>query len=300
MSLTVLSFGGGQDSTAILYAIRHNLEWRNKFAPEDFVVVMSDTGDEHPSTVQHVSEVWQWCHCHGIEFVHLTPDKGFHGSTWKSLRGQFELNSSVGMKRGAKSCTDQLKIRPIYRWLESYVSSRYGIESKNNGKGKSAIIEYAKQNGKIKMLIGIAKGEEKRMATPSDADPIWRSSSIEIQYPLIHFGLDRKGCQDLIASYGYKVPTPSNCVLCPFMSKVELLWLSRRMPEDLQQWIRYEDRKIQKYESQGVDPKKNLTVWGTKRLAQVVAEAETEFGHMTDDQLDEYKMSHGHCVSSKY
>ena len=28
--------------------------------------------------------------------------------------------------------------------------------------------------------------------------------------------------------------------------------------------------------------------------------AKKKFGHMTYDELHEYKMSHGHCVKSKY
>ena len=31
-----------------------------------------------------------------------------------------------------------------------------------------------------------------------------------------------------------------------------------------------------------------------------VTAAEEKFGHMTDAELDDYKMSHGHCVQSSY
>jgi hypothetical protein len=298
--LTVLSFGGGQDSTAILYAIAHMAEWRQRYAPGDLLVVMADTGDEHPSTKKHVERVKGWALLNGIEFHHITPDLGFHQDGWKTLRHQWDKNQSVGMKRGAKSCTDQLKIRPIYRFLESWISKRYGFASPNGGRGKPAIRQFAKTHGPIRMLIGIAKGEERRVADPAKDPNQWRRDSVTMIYPLITEGLDRRGCQELIASLGYDVPTPSNCVLCPFMSKVELLWLSRRMPADFAEWVRFEDQKLAKYAAKGIDPKKNLTVWGTKRLNEVLAQAEAEFGHMTEADLDEYKMSHGHCVASRY
>lgn len=150
------------------------------------------------------------------------------------------------------------------------------------------------------MLIGIAKGEERRIAKPNDSIPLWRQNSIEIAYPLVDFGLDRQGCQDLISGLGYQVPPPSNCILCPFMSKIELLWLARTMPEQIEIWERFENRKLEKYAAKGTDPKKNHGVWGQKRIRQVLNEAEAEYGHMTYRDLNEYKMSHGHCVSSKY
>lgn len=100
--LTILSFGGGQDSTAILYGIEAFPDWRAKLEIEDFAVVMSDTGDEHPATLQHVAKVSQWCQERGIHFAHLTPDKGFHSPSWISLRDQYERSSTVGMKSGKK------------------------------------------------------------------------------------------------------------------------------------------------------------------------------------------------------
>ena len=39
---------------------------------------------------------------------------------------------------------------------------------------------------------------------------------------------------------------------------------------------------------------------GEKLLPEIIKEAMLEFGHWTDDQLNDYKMSHGHCVKSKY
>ena len=41
--LTLVSFGGGQDSTDIIYSICEDLVFRRMFAPQDIVVIMSDT-----------------------------------------------------------------------------------------------------------------------------------------------------------------------------------------------------------------------------------------------------------------
>lgn len=45
---------------------------------------------------------------------------------------------------------------------------------------------------------------------------------------------------------------------------------------------------------------KNLGVWGKVLLPQKLQEVISKHGHMTDLELIEYKMSHGHCVKSKY
>ena len=99
-------------------------------------------------------------------------------------------------------------------------------------------------------------------------------------------------------SVGEPVPPPSNCILCPFMGEVELLWLHRFMPDHLEDWVRIEKNKMDKWAHLG--PDKNLGVWGKKTLPEVLAQAIDKHGHMSDADLEEYKMSHGHCVSSKY
>jgi hypothetical protein len=45
--ITILSFGAGQDSTAILYRIVLDPEFRKAYVKGKLVVIMSDTGDEH-------------------------------------------------------------------------------------------------------------------------------------------------------------------------------------------------------------------------------------------------------------
>ena len=55
--LSVLSFGGGQDSTAILYKLMYDKQFRSKYAPNDIVVVMANTLNEHDATYEHIEEI---------------------------------------------------------------------------------------------------------------------------------------------------------------------------------------------------------------------------------------------------
>lgn len=299
--LTVLSYGGGQDSTAILYKLIYDKAFYNKHVSGTLLVVMAATGNEHDYTNKHVTYISRLCRARGIKFAHVTPDMGFHSNGWHTLQQQYSEKKSVGSKAFVKSCTDKLKIVPIYKFIGDYLEKNYGYEAGR----KKEFYSYAEQYGKLKMLIGIAKGEEQRMITNDDSRPKWMQRCVDIQYPLIDESMDRAGCQSYIASTGHSVPMPSNCKMCPYMSEQELLWLHRFDKPAFDEWTRFEDAKLEKYMDKG---DKNVGVWGKYdkkagkpvRLQDILVVAESKHGHMTDDELNDYKMSHGHCVKSKY
>lgn len=290
--LTVLSFGGGQDSTALLHLYINDETFRRTYAPGRFVVVMSDTGDEHPETLQHVENVKELCRQAGIEFHHLTPDLGYHSGTWTGLIEHYRATTTIGSKAYPKTCTDRLKLKPIYLWLEAWLGQNYGTPV---GK-KKGFYAFTKQHGPIHVLLGIAEGEDHRVGGGEDPQR-WMRENILKRYPLRDLGLDRQGCQDLIAKYNQPVPPPSNCMRCMFMSEIELLYLYRFHQDKYQEWVELEAAKLAKWKDKGP---MNFGVWGRKTLPEVLAKAQEKYGHLTDAQLREYKMSHGHCVKSKW
>ncbi len=292
--LTVLSFGAGQDTTTILLLLIYNKEFRNKYAPKNLVVIFSDTGNEHPSTYFHIKKMEKVAEENGIEFIVISNDKGFHSENWMDLKSFYKRTNTVGSKAFRKTCTDNLKIKPIYRFLEEYIAKKYDL---NKGR-KKAFKEFAEKHGKILMIIGITKGEESRVAKKSDKDPKWKKLSIEMSYPLIEVGMDRLICQSYIRSLNYIIPMPSNCMICPYLSEIELVWLFKFYPEEYYDWIEFEKAKIDKYSY--LEPEKNLGVWGKKLLPTVLEKALNKYGHLTEEELFDYKMSHGHCVKSKY
>lgn len=159
--LTVLSFGGGQDSTTILLKLIFDKEFRRKYAPNNLLVLFADTGNEHPFTYDYIERVIEpLCIKHNIEFVKITNDMGFHGRTWKTLTYQWKLNTpTIGSMAYPKSCTHNLKLNPQYNYLGNRLSNTFQIPKGN----KKEYEYYAKQNGRIRFLIGIAVYEEKRV-----------------------------------------------------------------------------------------------------------------------------------------
>jgi len=254
---------------------------------------MAETCDEHPATYTHVAFIKEFCKEHGIEFVHITPDLGFHGRNWESLRGFYNAMSCCGSKAFPKTCTDRLKLQPIYRYVEAWIEKEYGITAGR----KQGYVDFARKYGRIRMVVGIAAGEERRIADPAHETNLWKRRSIEMSYPLVDLQMDRAACQAYMRNVGLPCPPPSNCLLCPFMSEIELLWLYRFANPDFEDWCRIERRKLDKNAHLG---DRNLGVWGKKTLPEKMEEVLAKHGHMTDEELHDYKFSHGHCVASKY
>lgn len=292
--LTVLSFGVGQDSVAILFKIIHDKDFRKKYVGEKLIVVTADTKNEHDHTYKYLEYLKPILKKNNIEFYLLDPSV-YASKSWKDgLVGFYNEKKAVGSKAFPKTCTDNLKIRPIYKFLENYVYKNYGLSRFGR---KKSLYEFKNKYGKINVLLGIAHKEEKR-AQKGKSGIKWMDECIEKTYPLIEEKMDRKKCQDFIKKHKYKVPFPSNCIFCPFMSLQELLYLYRYDKKRFDQWVIIEKNKLENNLHKG---SKNLGVWGTnKTLLDVIKDAEKKFGHMTKTDLVEYKMSHGHCVKSKF
>lgn len=292
--LCVLSFGGGQDSTAILYLLTYVPEFRARYAPGKLIAVMSDTMNEFPETYRHTANIQRFCTEHGIQFFFLKPDMGFHG--WDGLTEQYRKNTTIGSKGfTSKACTDCLKISPIYSFLEHHVGQTYNLPIGR----KQALIQFSKRYGKVRMLVGIARGEEKRLKRAQEEKEKWKAQSIEMAYPLVDIGFDRGDCQRFIKSVGHEVPLPSNCMMCHYCSPLELLWLYRTYPETYREWCELEAAKMERFRLKK-PAEKNHGVWRNKTLPQVLEEAIAEFGHMSEEELFQNRMSHGHCVASQY
>jgi len=292
--LVVLSYGVGQDSTAILFKIIYDSSFRKKYVGDArFIVVTADTGNEHPETYRYLEQMKVLLRKKRIPFYFLTPDMGFHTESWQDLKSFYRRTNTVGSKAFPKTCTDNLKIKVIYRFLEHWIEENYGIP----GGRKEGIKAFAEKFGKIDVNIGIA-GDETKRATGNDVGPIWMQKAINKVYPLIEMDWDREAACKYIASSGHDVPLPSNCMICPFMGEAELYWLWKFYPDEYNEWVEIEQNKLNNNLDKG---DKNLTVWGNlKPLPVILAQAEKKYGDWSEEKLWIYKNSHGHSNMSKY
>jgi hypothetical protein len=333
--LAVLSFGAGQDSAALLALYQHDAAFRKRFAGRRFLAVMSDTKGEHPETYEYVAETQARCAALDIPFFFLTTDLGYHTGTWKhGLMGHWKATKTVGSVAFPSVCSIRLKLNPIYRWLSDYVRTEFGY----TGEHHKSLEEFAADHGPIDIIIGYAKGEESRL--PKDAAiqtaftfakkaqkkpsiPRWQRVSTRLVFPLIERGLDREGCQNYLRMVNETIPKPSQCRMCHWKSKRELLLMSRTDRAGFSEWVEYERVKIatwadedfrrKKYEKTPEKFKPNSEfrnvisgrgafvdgIFVPETLLDTLAEAERLHGHESTEELEAYRNSHGHCIRSK-
>ena len=265
--------------------------------PGKLLVIMSDTGDEHPRTKIHVKEIREVCEHADVEFYLITRDMGFHSKSWQSLTAQFRRSNSIGSVAMLQACTDQLKIRPIHKFLGRWLVNRYGCKQGRNL--NITFDDFCSRYGKIRMLLGFAGGEERRIAKPSKWDAKWKGRCIQKEFPLIDHQIDRQGAQKIIRDYGYNVPPPSNCMRCFYMSQQELIWLYRNHRQEYDEWVELEQNKIEHSRLRGIPDEKNNGVFGKITIPEKLVQALEKYGDWTDEQLEDYKMNHG-CVASKF
>lgn len=319
-NLTVLSFGGGQDSTAILLKLIYNKTFRKKYAPDHLIVVMSDTGNEHPYTYKHVEIMRRLCEKNSIPFFFLTSDQGYHAPSWPNLidpqiRPKSSKHKATLVQLGMKSCTDKLKIVPIYKFLDEYVNEQYEYGYKVQevrGCRKKALLRYFEEHGHLRVLIGYAKGEEGRAERAMKLQEKQRKNTrgwqhiIDRQFPLIDIAMNREACVKYIEkNVPYEV-MPSNCMLCPYQSLAELLWLARYDPTMFGLWATMEAKKIARYKHlEGTTtptgkPFKNFGVYSSvKLLPQRLEDAQEKYGHLSKEELHRHKKFHG-CQTNNF
>lgn len=295
--LTVVSYGGGQDSSAILLRLLRDGEFRQRWAPRRLMAVMSDTGDEHPQTLDYVSRMRELCESEGVEFHFLEAGGEFHSAAWQDLISHYRRNDTVGSKAFPKSCSANLKPAVIYRFLEAKLAADYGVRHNK----KQGLYDYVALTGqRITMILGIAAGEEGRLAK-DDSAPAYMRRTIERRYPLVEDGWDRERCKRYILSTGHDLPIPSLCRRCPFKRYSDLALMEREDPEGLAEWIDLERAKLDSSAGKFPDlpPEKNFGVFGAKSLEQALEEAREQYGHLSYEELHELRMA-GHNVRSRY
>jgi hypothetical protein len=206
MSVCVLSYGGGVQSTAML--ILANRGELADYYPD--AAVFANVGDdsERPQTLDYVRT---WASVVSAIPVVEVQRRTRAGET-RSLHAELTREGSrsvgipvyVGGAPGRRKCTHDYKIAPIGKYLKSL--------------GASA-------DNPATVCIGISTDEihrvNRKRAQPYE-NPV---------YPLIELGLDRSACAQLIEEAGWPNPGKSSCYFCPFQRPAQWAELRRDEPQ---------------------------------------------------------------------
>lgn len=207
MPLTVISYGGGVQSTAMLVLAAHGALGFNVDA-----ALFANVGDdsEHPATIEYVRDVAiPWAAERGITVheLHRVRRDGTTETLYGRLtrEGSRSLPIPVRMSNGApgtRSCTADFKIRVVGKWLKEH---------------------GANEKDRATVCIGISVDEIHRANNR-------RSEKHErVVYPLLDLGHRRSDCMRIIADAGLPVPPKSACFFCPFHRRSK--WQEMRIQE---------------------------------------------------------------------
>jgi len=195
MGLTVISYGGGVQSTAlVVLAATGRLPFKVDAA------LFANVGDdsEHPATLDYVRDIAiPWAAERGLPIHELKRVKrdGTEETLWGRLMKPESRSLPIPVRMpdtgapGTRSCTKDFKITVVGKWLKAHGANR---------------------DDPATVCIGISTDEITRVSNKR-VEPYERPV-----YPLIDLGLDRSACQRVIAEAGLPVPGKSSCFFCPF------------------------------------------------------------------------------------
>lgn len=212
MSVSLVAFGGGTDSTAML------IEMVKRGEPAPHAILFADTGGEHPHTYRHIETFSRWLA--DRQYPEITVIR--KGGNNRTLEEDCLIKAMLpSMAYGFKSCSLKFKVEPQEKWA-------------NNDAACKA--EWA-AGRKVVKIIGFEYGEERRMK----ADP---SGKYRNRYPLIEWEMDRDNCKETILAAGLKLPGKSSCFFCPNSKKHEIRALADTYPDLLARALDMEAKAI--------------------------------------------------------
>jgi len=211
MTLRVVSYGGGVNSTALLVGLLEHGE-----RPD--AILFADTGNEFPETYAHIWVMGQWTKRElGVPITVVKRRYWRH----RTLEHEcYNLRTLPSKAFGFSGCSVKWK-RQV---MDSHVKRFWAL-------GKAAVA----RGEKIERCIGIDAGEAHRGKLGDVPYFVWR-------YPLIEWDWDRDACLAAIERAGLSRPRKSACFFCPATTKVEVRRLARERPGLFARAVAIEDQ----------------------------------------------------------
>jgi len=255
--LRVLSLGAGVQSSTLFYKIINN-----EIEPVD-CAIFADTGNEPKAVynyLEHLSNLADFP-VHIVSKGNIIDDslavaeKGTNkGFLTMPVKGVDENGKQV---MGRRQCTNDYKIQPINKKIRELL-------------GVKRLTGF-----NVEVVMGISLDEIQRAKEPLNK---WQVNS----YPLIANKITRHDCLDYIKLHEYKTPPRSACIVCPYHSNKEWLYMKENNPDEFQFAVNF-DLKIRTTSSNGI---KNYLHSSMKPLGEI------DFNQYKDPQ---YKLFDDEC-----
>jgi hypothetical protein len=209
--LRIFSFGGGQQSVAVLV-----LAAQNKVQYDAFVFANVGDDSEEPRTLHYLNEYAKpFAAAYGLELIEVAR-KG--KTLYQDLVGDNRsINIPVYMANGApgnRNCTVHYKVKVVARWT----------------KQRGATVDNPATIG-----LGISLDEMGRMNES-------RIAHQRHEYPLVDLRMTRQDCINVITQAGLPVPPKSACWWCPFKRHSQWQQLRNEQPDLFDRAVSLEQR----------------------------------------------------------
>lgn len=209
--ITVLSFGGGVQSTAILCLLAEG-------SVKTDAIVFADVGadSENPDTLEYM-ELLKARGYLDERFVRVQATRYKQSDTvyQAAIRDNRSIPIPVKFPSGAygnRSCTVDFKIKPVDRWIQdqgfTHATIQLGFSTDEARRAVNKPTEWHDHHKKHKF------GFNKRFA-----------------FPLLEIGLSRRNCHDIIARHNLPQAPKSACWFCPFSTRSYWIELRKHQPE---------------------------------------------------------------------
>jgi len=232
---TVMSFGGGIQSTAIAHMVinRHPELMRVVDGLPD-LFVFADTGDEPKSVYESVIRTKKALH--PIPLMVVKKKSKWGGSISEDLLNRMKASRISGgdmppmfvknpdgtQGNVHRQCTFQWKIRIIHRAIKKAA----GLNLKKPSHRNAGRV--------VNQWLGISTNEIQRMRDPKED---W----LKHTYPLIDMGWDRANCISYLEKIGVGA-SRSACVHCPYQSNAEWIRLKQEEPDEWDKAVEFEKK----------------------------------------------------------
>lgn len=219
--LLAVSFGGGDNSTAVLCGL-----YERGIRPD--IITFADTGGEKPHTERHVAlmqpVVKLWWNMQ-ITIVRKLYQGRFEGLEGECLRG----HKLPALAYGSRACSVKYKIEPQNRAVKQMLWMRDGLTAKDWRAMKKA------GDRRIVKVIGYHADEAHRVKV--NKEEWWHRN----WYPLIEWGWRHCDCVRAMMRNGIMPPGKSACFYCPANKPGEVINMRKEHPMLLARALAIED-----------------------------------------------------------
>jgi len=278
--LTVLSFSGGKQSSALLWMVILGILQK----PDNFVVLNANPGMENSKTYEYIDKMENECKENGIDFYRVSGGNLYEDMVQlkdtNKIRfdtpAYFVKNKIDGSEGKLKQgCTQIYKIAPMDRKVREILDERFGISKKSTRLGTNIIETW----------IGFTYSEVERVKPAPQKYKYFR-------YPLIEMKMNNDNVINFFLENNLEIPPRSVCNACFANGLDYLKEMYYNRPDDWKQAVSV-DESVRDWSQIGV--RGDVFISNTYMPLNELAELDFDVSDKKKNKEKDYSCDSGYC-----